>query len=214
MTDDELDEEFLRLAETGEVDRILRGLRNRYTRVPRDVVVEVYRDATVDAVLRHKRGQAITNLAGLLTTIAQRKLRAVWLAMQEAEEGQPLLELRVQHLEAFGHDEEHASKVERAARFVRDLVPRLNNENYRRTLVTLLDAAQGGIQLENKELGDILGCAPNTAAMWKLRAYQRLRPLLQEAGIVTWEQLVDILPLPEDEDDYADATHDEETDDE
>ena len=210
MTDDELEREFLGLAETGEVDRILRGLRNRYDRVPRDVVVDVYRDATVDVVRRHKRGQTITNLAGLLTTIAQRKLRAVWRAIQDAEESKSLLGLRTRHAEAFEHDEEHEAKVERAAQFVRGLVPRLDNENYRRTLVTLLDAAQAGIQLENKELADILGCAPNTAGMWKLRAFQRLRPLLEEAGIVAWEQLVDMLPLPEDEGDYDD----EETEDE
>lgn len=214
MTDDELEREFLRLAETGEVDRILRGLRNRYDRVPRDVVVDVYRDATVDVVRRHKRGQTITNLAGLLTTIAQRKLQAVWRAIQDAEESKSLLELRARHAEAFEHDEEREAKVERAAHFIRGLVPRLDNENYRRTLVTLLDAAQAGIQLENKELADILGCAPNTAGMWKLRAFQRLRPLLEEAGIVAWEQLVDMLPLPEDEDDYDDATDDEETEDE
>lgn len=201
MTDDELDQEFLRLAETGEADRILRGLRNRYDRVPRDVVLEVYRDATVEAVRRHKRGQTITNLAGLLTTIAKRRLQEVWEAIQEAEATQSLFELRARHPDVWEHDEEHVARVERAARFVRSLVPDLDNENYRRTLVTLLDAAQAGMQLENKELADVLGCAPNTAGMWKFRAFQRLRRLLEETGIVTWEHLLELLPLPEDADD-------------
>jgi DNA-directed RNA polymerase specialized sigma24 family protein len=212
MTDDELEQEFLRLAETGEVDRILRGLRNRYDRVPRDVVLEIYSDATVAVVQRHKRRQNITNLAGLLTTIAKRRLQEVWEAMQQAEATQSLFELRVQHPDVWEHDEERAAKVERAAGFIRDLVPRLDNENYRRTLVTLLDAAQAGMQLENKELADVLGCAPNTAGMWKLRAYQRLRRLLEEAGIVSWEHLLDLLPLPDDADDYA--TGDENDDEE
>lgn len=203
MTDDELEQEFVRLAETGEVDRILRGLRNRYDRVPRDVVLEVYRDATVEVVRRHRRGQTITNLAGLLTTIAKRRLQDVWEAIQEAEMTQSLFELRARHPDVWEHDEEQVTRVERAARFVRSLVPGLDNENYRRTLVTLLDAAQAGIQLENKELADVLGCTPNTAGMWKLRAYQRLRRLLEEAGIVTWEDLIDLLPLPDDADDEA-----------
>jgi DNA-directed RNA polymerase specialized sigma24 family protein len=210
VTDDELDRAFLVLAETGEDDRILRGLRTRYSRLPRAVVVEAYKDATVEVVRRHKRGQTITNLAGLLTTIARRKLAVVWRAAQEEEEAQQLLRLQVQHPEAWEHDEDRQAKVERAARFVRNLLPRLDNGNYRRTLATMLDAAQAGMQLENKELGDILGCSPNTAGMWKLRSFQRLRPLLEETGIVTLEDLLEMYPLPEDdEDDEYEETDDD-----
>jgi hypothetical protein len=44
-------------------------------------------------------GQTITNLAGLLTTIARRSLQDVWEAMQDAEATQTVLELRVRHPE-------------------------------------------------------------------------------------------------------------------
>jgi len=202
VTKEELEREFLRLAETGEVDRILRGLRSRYWRIPRADVVDAYGDAVVEVVRRWKSGQTITNLPGLLTTVARRRLAVISRLAHEEEDIRTLLEIGAR--EPWEHNEERQTKIERGVLYIKALLPRLDNDNYRRTLVTILDAAKDGVQLENKELGSILGCAPNTAGMWRLRALQRLLPLLKETGIVSMEDLLEMLPVSDNDEDNED----------
>lgn len=206
MTKDELDAAFLGLVESGEFDRILRNLRNAWDRVPRETVLDVVQEAATEVVRRHQDGQIFTNLAGLITTIARRNLIKVWEVIQEAEDVQSALKLRAKYPDAWRHDEERAERIERAAGFVRTLLPGLDNENYRLTLSAILDAAQQGKQLMPKDLAEQLDCSPNTASKWMERAPQRLLPVLTEAGFDTLDGLLNTLPL---QDDHDNATNEE-----
>lgn len=214
MTDKELDKAFLQLVESGEFDRILRHLRSRWDRVPREVVLEALQDASEEVVKRQQAGGTITNLAGLLTTIARRRLGAIWEEMQREREAREVLVARAGHPGVWGHDEDYAAKIERAAAYIRTLAARIDSENHRRTVLTIIDAAAEGIQLENKDLGEILGCIPNTAGMWKLRGFQRVRVLLETEGVMSWEDIIEMIPLPEDDEtDEDNESEDEEDDD-
>lgn len=190
MTEDSLEAAFFELIEDGGLDRILRRLRMQWERIHRETILNVIRDAATEVVRRHREGQVVTNVPGLVTTIASRTLGKVWAAMQEAEAAQSAVELQTLYPEVWQHDEERVVKVKRAAAFVRTLVPNLDNENHRRTIYALLDAAEEGRQLQNKDLAERLGCSPDTAGKWKERAPARLLPILRDAGFDTLDQLL------------------------
>jgi hypothetical protein len=168
--------------------------------MPRDIVREVYQQACTDVVEMALNDYKITSLAGLITRIAQRYQSEVWIKMAVLDGSDSLDASDVLGPNGWKHDEEHMARVERGAAYVRSIAPRIDSENHRRTLLTIIDAAKEGIQLENKELAEILGCIPNTAGMWKLRAFQRARVLLEEDGVMSWEDITEMLPLPGDED--------------
>ncbi|OMB94509.1 hypothetical protein [Mycobacterium colombiense] len=194
MSEEDLNAAFLELVEGGGFDRILRTLRNQWDRVPRETILNAVRDAATDVVRRHRDGQAIDNVAALVTTIARRKLIKIWDSIQEGRAAGSALELQVKHPEAWQHDEERIVRVKRAADYVRTLVPQVDNERYRRTLYEMLDAAEQGRQLMPKELAEILDCSPNTASKQMERAPARLLPILKEAGFNTVGALLQIPP--------------------
>jgi hypothetical protein len=86
VTPEELEAEFVRLAGEGELDKIQRILRSRRDQVPRDVVAEIVQDACLEVVRRQQAGGRITNLAGLIMTIASRALEKTWVAMADGFE--------------------------------------------------------------------------------------------------------------------------------
>jgi hypothetical protein len=190
VTEDELEAAFLELVEKRGFDRILGLLRTQWERVPRETILNVVHDAATEVVRRHRDGQVVTNVPGLVTTIARRTLSKVWATMQEAEEAEAAVELQTKYPEVWQHDEERVVQVKRAAAFVRTLVPKLDNENHRRTIYAILDAAEEGRQLQNKDLAEQLGCAADTAGKWKERAPERLLPILREAGFETLDDLL------------------------
>jgi DNA-directed RNA polymerase specialized sigma24 family protein len=201
MTDDELNKAFLALVEGGELDRILRQLRNKWDRTPREVVLNAVRDAAAEVVQRAKSGQAITNVAGLVRTIADRQLIKLWRAAQDVKDANGALELQANYPEVWQHDERRITQIKTAAAYVRTLIPKVDSESYRDTLTAMLDAAEQGRQLQPKDLGDQMGCSPNTASKRMERAPQRLLPILQEAG---FDSLNALLNLPSPQDDETD----------
>lgn len=199
MTDDELDHEFVRLAETGEYDKLLRQMRAKWSGIPRDEVRHFIQDACAEVVRRAKDGQRINNLPGLLRTIADRSLGRYWEELQDTKDAQRAMDRLAAHGLLWRHDEEAVARVKRAADYVRTLVPKLDNENWRRTIYAILDAASEGRQAENKDLADVLDAKPDTVGKWKERAVGRLTGLLREQGYDS----IDSLLLP------SDNAHDE-----
>jgi hypothetical protein len=210
VTNDELDKAFLALVEGGELDRILRQLRNKWDGVPRETVLNAVRDAASEVVRRAKSGQTIANLPGLIRTIAHRQLIRGWEDIEAADRAQGAIELQATHPEIWRHDETRVAKIERAADYVRTLVPKIESENYRATLYAMLDAAEEGDQLQPKQLAEQMACSPNTASKWMERAPLRLLPVMEDAGYTSFEELLN-MPTPQHADD--DTDQDEELDD-
>jgi DNA-directed RNA polymerase specialized sigma24 family protein len=210
VTDDELDKAFLELVEGGELDRILRQLRHKWNGAPRETVLNAVRDAATELVQRAKSGQKITNVPGLIRTIADRQLIRGWEDIEAADGARGAIELQATHPEIWRHDETRVAKIERAADYVRTLVPKIESESYRATLYAMLDAAVDGHQLQPKQLAEQMGCSPNTASKWMERAPQRLLPFMEDAGYTSFEELLN-MTAPQHSDD--DTDQDEELDD-
>lgn len=203
VSEDDLNAAFLRLVEGGEFDRILRTLRNQWDRVPRETILNTVRDAATEVVRRHHDGQTIDNVAALVTTIARRKLIKIWEAIQEGKAAESALELRAKYPDGWQHDEERIVKVKRAADYVRTLIPKVDNEKYRRTLYEMLDAAEQGRQLMPKDLAEKLGCSPNTASKQMERAPARLLPILKEAGFDSLDALLEMPSQADDDESFG-----------
>lgn len=209
MNDDELDQAFLDLAE-GEYDRLLAQMRTKWSGVPREDVRHFIQEACEEVVRRVKAGGTITNLPGMIRTIADRALGKYWAELQESHD----VERAMGRLASYGllwrHDEETVTRVQRAAAYVRSLVPKLDNENWQRTIVAILDAAVEGRQAENKDLGEVLGAKPDTVGKWKERAIRRLVAILREEGYESLEALLAPPPKDEDDDPYEEESDDDE----
>lgn len=210
MTDDELDQAFLDLAESGEYDKLLRQMRAKWGRIPRGEVRHFIQEACEEVVRRAKNGQNITNLPGLMRTIADRALGKYWDELQETQDAQHAMERLASHGLLWRHDEEAVARVHRAADFVRSFVPRLDNQNWQRTINAILDAATEGRQVENKDLAEVLGAKPDTVGKWKERAIGRLAVILREEGYESLETLLNP-PAP---DNPKDDSNGEDPDDE
>lgn len=192
MSDDDLNAAFLELVEGGGFDRILRTLRTQWDRMPRETILNAVRDAATEVVRRHRDGQKTDNVPALITTIARRMLIKIWSDVQDGESAESALKLQAEYPEVWQHDEERIAKIKRAAGYVRSLVPRVDNENYRRTLHEMLDAAEQGRQLMPKDLAEKLGCTPNTASKQLERAPVRLLPIMREEGFDSMDALLDM----------------------
>jgi DNA-directed RNA polymerase specialized sigma24 family protein len=216
VTDDELDKAFLNLTETGELDKIFAQLRTAWDGLPREVVREALGDAMAEVVRQQRVGVNITNLPGLLQTVARRRLSKIWEATKRDDAA---LDQLAGSLRAEAFDPERADKARRAVDYVRTLIPKVDNENYQRTLIEMLDAVVARRQLTPKDLAQTLGCTANTASKWLVRAPDRLLVVLQEAGYDTLDSLLNLPPLDDDGELDDDEYHDfyeseEETDDE
>lgn len=211
MTDDELDQAFLDLAGTGEYDKLLGQMRTKWSGVPREEVRHFIQEACEEVVRRAKAGQKITNLPGLIRTVSDRMLGKYWNELQEARD----VEKAMSRLATYGllwqHDEETVIRVRRAADYVRTLVPKLDNDNWRRTILAMLDAAVEGQQAENKDLAEVLGAKPDTVGKWKERAISRLAVILREEGYDSLDALLN--PPTAADDEVDDQTDDEEYED-
>lgn len=213
MTDDELDRAFLHLAESGEYDRLLRQMRTKWSRIPRDEVLHFIQDACGEVVLRAKEGQTITNLPGLLRTIADRALGKYWDELQDTKDAQRAMQRLADHGLLWRHDEEAVAGVRRAADYVRTLLPKLDNENWRRTINAILDAATEGRQADNKDLAEVLDAKADTVGKWKERAIRRLATLLREEGHDSLDSLLLPPVIDDDEESREFEEEDEEYDD-
>jgi hypothetical protein len=215
VTEDELDQMFLQLAETGEYDKLLSQMRAKWSGIPRDEVRHFIQDACAEVVRRTKEGQTVTNLPGLIRTIADRALGKYWHELQDTNDAQRAMERLAAHGLLWRHDEEAVARVRRAADFVRALVPKLDNENWRRTIYAVLDAASEGRQAENKDLAAVLDAKPDTVGKWKERAIGRLAALLREEGYKSLDTLL-LPPVIDDkgEEEPDEFDEDEEYDDE
>lgn len=211
MTDGELDKAFIDLAESGEYDKLLRQMRAKWSRIPRDEVRHFIQEACEEVVRRSKNGQNVTNLPGLMRTIADRAMSKYWDELTETRDAAAAMERLANHGLLWRHDEEAVARVQRAAYFVRSLVSRLDNQNWQRTIYAILDAAVEGRQAENKDLAEVLGAKPDTVAKWKERAAGRLAAILREEG---YDSLETLLSLPSPIDDEDDDLDDEYLDDE
>lgn len=209
MTDDELDQAFLDLAESGEYDKLLRQMRAKWSRIDREEVLQFIQEACAEVVHRVREGQEVTNLPGLIRRIADRALSKYWEELQETRDAQAAMDRLASQGLLWRHDEEAVARVQRAADFVRTLVPRLDNQNWQRTIYAILDAAVEGRQADNKDLAEVLDAKPDTVGKWKERAAGRLAAILREEGYDSLETLLSP-PSPTDEDD----SDDEDTDDE
>jgi hypothetical protein len=214
VTHEELEAEFIRLTETGEFDKILRILRSRRDRVPREVAAEIVQEACFEVIRRQQDGGRITNVAGLVMTIAGRKLEKAWQQMVAGFEVDAAFARREHEVGEWRHDEEWQARVDRAVDYVFKAVANWPNDNYRRTLLTIIDAAIEGVQLEARDLDNLLGCARGTGRVWRDRAYDRLRAQLEKDGI-SWELITDLLPENDEEEDDGDVLdQDDDTDEE
>jgi hypothetical protein len=214
MNDDELDRAFLDLAGSKEYDRLLAQMRTKWSGVPREDVRHFIQGACEEVVRRVKAGGTITNLPGMIRTIADRALGKYWSELQESHDVEEAMARLASYGHLWRHDEETVARVERAAEYVRSLVPKLDNENWQRTVVAILDAAAEGRQAENKDLAEVLGAKPDTVGKWKERAIKRLAGILREEGYESLEAL--LAPAAEDDEDDGDGDepYDEEPDDE
>lgn len=205
MTGDELEAEFIRLTETGEMDKIHRILRSRRDQVPREVVREILQEACLEVIARQQAGGLITNVAGLLVTIGRRLVDKAWQKMQEGHEVDASFAHREREGGAWQHDDAWHAAVERATEYVFKAVANWPVDNHRRTLLLIIDAATNGMQLRPRDLDIALGCASGTGRMWRDRAYDRLRAQLEADGL-SWEEISGLLPGTEDTDHDDDET--------
>jgi hypothetical protein len=60
------------------------------------------------------------------------------------------------------------------------------------------------VQLEPRDLDEMLGCARGTSRIWRNRAFDRLRVQLEKDGI-SWEEVTGLLPKAEGDEDEGDA---------
>lgn len=195
MTPEELEAAFVDLfaGQKSEADRILGRLRGKFADIPREDVADIFRDACAEVVVRQQAGKDTSNVPGLVTTIARNKLqdaRRIRYSAQGTEEALATLAAGGQQ-----HDEERQAKIERGAKYVRDLVSAWDSENHRRTMILLLDAAVEGMLLTPKEIDERLGCARGTGGVWKQRCFDRLRADLEREGILTWDDLLDAFDI-------------------
>lgn len=214
MTEDELDQAFFDLADCGEYDRILSQMRTRWSGIAREEVRHFVQDACEEVVRRIKAGQAVTNLPGLIRTIADRLLGKYWEELLEAKDAQRAMDRLAAQGVLWRHDEEAVERIQRTADYVRTLVPKLDNENWRRTIYAILEATSEGRQADNKTLAEFLGAKPDTVGKWKERAIARLVLIVREEGHDSLEAVLNPpTPTTDDQDDYDEYEEDEEFDD-
>lgn len=193
MTRDELEAEFLRLAGIGELDKIQRILRSRRDGVPREVVREVVQEACLAVVQRQQDGGRITNVAGLIMTIADRLLTDTWDEMMKGYEVDAAFVRRQRGVGDWRHDEQWQARIERGVEYVFKAVANWPADNHRRTMMAMIDAATDGVQLRPTDLDHILGCAPGTGRVWRDRAFDRLRVQIEKDGM-SWDDITQLLP--------------------
>jgi hypothetical protein len=199
VTPDELEAEFIRLSQTGELDKIQRILRSRRVKVPRDVTREIVQEAGLEVVRRQRAGGKITNVAGLVMTIATRMLEKAWEQLRDGLEVEAEFARRERAGGQWQHDDAWQARIERAVEYVFKAVANWPADNLRRTLMTIIDAAVEGVQLEPHDLDELFGCARGTSAVWRRRAYDRLRVQFERDGI-SWEEATGLLLELDDDD--------------
>jgi len=131
-------------------------------------------------------------------------LERAWQKMLDGSEVDAAFARREREGGDWRHDEEWQARIERAVEYVFKAVANWPADNHRRTLLTIIDAAVEGVQLEPQDLDRLLGCARGTGRVWRARAYDRLKAQLERDG-VSWEQVTGLLPESDEEDDEGDV---------
>lgn len=215
MTYDELEQAFIHLVETKEYDKILQQLTYKWDgSVDREDVIQFVQDASAEVVRRVKAGGAVTNLAGLIRTIATRNISKYCDELEQARDAHQAMERLAAQGALWRHDEEHQAGLQRAAEYVRGLLPKLDNDSHRRTIAAILDAATEGRQAENKDLAEVLGAKADTVGKWKQRAIDRLAEIVRDEGYGSLGAAI-FPPVPdvnEVEDDFDDFEEEERDD--
>jgi DNA-directed RNA polymerase specialized sigma24 family protein len=207
MTDDELEAAFIEQFGSGNIDKIRYSLAFRYPGVPKEEVDAAVQEACLAVVRRQKNGEDTSNVGGLVRQIARNKLFDLVAAAQQAQDSQYAVHLR--QGPEWGHHEEYEAGVERGIKYVRDIATGWDIDNYRRTILLLLDAAADGVFLMPKEIAEALGCSVSSAAKWREAGYARLRVQLAADSVMTMNELFELLPLAEEPDDETDDDEDE-----
>jgi len=206
-----LEAAFTRLFDSGEADKIMNRLMYKFSGLPRADVREMFQEACLEVVQRQRAGRDTSNVAGLVQTIARNKLVDLAAARARIKEGPGDFE-QLPLQSGWQHNEDYWAKIERATKYIRDVVESWPVDNHRRTMLLMLDAAVDGLLLQPKEMDEILGCARGTSGVWKERALDRLRTQLAAEGLLTWDELLELLPI--DEEAPADDLFEEEDEDE
>lgn len=196
VTDQELEAAFTALFESGEADKIMTRLMYKFSGLPRADVRDMFQEACLEVVRRQRAGRDTSKVAGLVQTIARNKLVDLAVARSHLKEGPgDFDQLPLQS--GWRHDEDYQAKIERATKYIRDIVESWPVDNHRRTMLLILDAAVDGLLLQPKEMDEVLGCARGTSGVWKERALDRLRAQLATEGLLTWTELLELLPIDE-----------------
>jgi DNA-directed RNA polymerase specialized sigma24 family protein len=210
VTPKELEDAFIALFDSGEADKILSRLRAKFSGLPRDDITEMFQEACAEVVNRRNAGLDTSNVAGLVTTIARNKLVDV-IRSRESEDGAYAAQMRLDA--GWQHDEDYKAKVERATKYIHDIVESWDIDNYRQIMLLMLEAATDGLLLQPKDIGDRLRWKRGKSSVVKARALDRLRAQLAHDGVLTWNELLDLLPidtdidsdeLNEDDEEYTD----------
>lgn len=219
MTRDQLEAAFTLLFSSGEADKIMSRLMYRFRGpLPRSDIREMFQEACLEVVQRQRNGRDTKNVAGLVHTISKNKLIDLLNLRSRLEEAPADFE-QLPFQGGWQHDEDHQAKIERATKYIRDIVESWPVDNHRRTMLLMLDAAVDGLLLQPKEMDELLGCARGTSGVWKERAIDRLRAQLAAEGLLTWDELLELLPIdedaaieePTDEEDEEEQKEDEES---
>lgn len=209
MSEDELEQAYFDLVQDGDYDRLLSQLHSKWPRVPREDVCQFIQDASEEVVRRVKAGQSVTNLAGLIRTIADRLLRKYWDELQETRDAVEAMKRLAAHGALYRHDEESVARIQRAVEYVRSLLPKLDNENWQRTIEAMLDATVDGRQVENKDLAQLMGAKPDTVGKWKERAIARLALIVREEGYDSLQTVLHPLTPARDEHEFEDEEYED-----
>ena len=208
MTPEALEVEFVRLTEVGELDKIQRVLRSRRDKVPHEVKREIVQEACLEVVRRQQTGGRITNVAGLVMTIAGRLHEKTWREMLDGFEVDAAFARRQRDGGVWSHDDEWHARIERAVEYIHKIVAGWPADNHRRTLMVMIDAAVAGEQLEARDLDAVLGCARGTGRVWRNRALDRLRAQLEKNGM-SWDDISRLIPDIDEDDEHDSDVLDE-----
>jgi DNA-directed RNA polymerase specialized sigma24 family protein len=186
VTREELEAIFIELLEKKELDRVRKAIRRSAAGLPRDIADDCFQHACMEVVNRREAGQDLSNVAGLLVTIGRRRVAAIRKEVGDAEDANDVLERRIRDGVDWPHDESRQEALARGIAWVRRVVEGWPADNLRRVMMTLLDAAADGEQLQPADVARRLDIPRTHAGTYRDRAVDRVRKAAEDAG-VSWE---------------------------
>lgn len=201
MTPEELESVFVDLVEKREIDKVRATIRTAAAGLPDGTADDIFQHACLEVVRRNEAGGDLSNIPGLLVTIGRRHAWRLRKDRDEAEELSAALGRGLDESLDWAMDEARQEQIDRAVAWVKEKVEMWPSGNLRRVMMTIIDAAREGVQLQPKDLAARLDCPPKHAGVWRNRAEARLRKAAEDDG-VCWESIA--TPLGDDlqEDDH------------